>query len=261
VVKGVDLEGIELKLLKLGAVSGRVVIEAPKSECKTAFDQFKVEEALIELKRDGRTPGVFASGIFPMGPGVSLGPATPEKDGGFIVKNLEAGHYRINTDLPDENWYVRAVTQAATPKPIDVSRAGLTLKQGEKISGIEMIIAQGAASLSGRVVPSREGAQLPKRLHVHLIPAETTAADDLLRYAESPVRGDGTFEFKHIAPGKYLLSARQASEKEANDDQVRPLAWDSVERSKLRQEAAAAKNEIELKVCERVKEHVLQWRP
>jgi Carboxypeptidase regulatory-like domain len=259
-VRGADLNGIELKLLKLGSVSGRVVIEAPKAECKTAFDQFKVEEVLIELKRDDKTPGVFASGMFPMESGMSLGGATPDKDGGFTAKNLEAGRYWIDTDLPDENWYVRAVTQAATPKPIDVSRAGVTLKQGEKISGIEMAVAQGAASLSGRVVQTREGAQLPKRLRVHLIPAETTATDDLLRYAEAPVRGDGSFDFKHIAPGKYLLSARQASEKEANDDQARQLAWDAVERAKLRREAAAAKNEIELKDCQRVKEHVLRWQ-
>lgn len=261
VVKGADLNGIELKLLKLGSVSGRVVIEAPKVECEPPSAQFKVEEALIEMKRDERTPGGFAFGLIPMGTGGYFGGATPDKDGGFTVKNLEAGRYRVNTDLPDESWYIRAVTQAATPKPIDVSRAGFALKQGEKISGIEMIIAQGAASLSGRVVPSREGAQLPKRLRVHLIPAETTAADDLLRYAESPVRGDGSFEFKHIAPGKYLLIARQASEKDANDDQSRPLAWDAVERAKLRRESAAAKNEIELKVCERVKEHVLRWQP
>ncbi|HEV2669044.1 MAG TPA: carboxypeptidase-like regulatory domain-containing protein, partial [Blastocatellia bacterium] len=258
VVRGADLNGIELKLLKLGSVSGRVVIEGPKAQCKTA-DQFKVEEALIEMKRDDKTPGAFTSGLFPMESGMSLGGATPEKDGGFTVKNLEAGRYRIGADLPDENWYVRAITKAGTPKPIDVSLAGVTLKQGEKISEIEMTIAQGAASLSGRVVQTREGAQLPKRLRVHLIPAETTAADDLLRYAESPVRGDGSFEFKHIAPGKYLLSARQASEKEANDDQARQLAWDAVERAKLRREAATAKNEIELKDCQRVKEHVLRW--
>jgi hypothetical protein len=261
VVRGADLNGIELKLLKLGSVSGRLVIEAPKAECKTAFEQFKVEEALIELKRDDQTPGVFASGLFPMDAGAHLGGAMPEKDGGFVVKNLEAGHYRVDTDLPDENWYVRAVTQAATPKPIDVSRAGVTLKQGEKISGIEMTIAQGAASLSGRVVPASEGAQLPKRLRVHLVPAEATAADDLLRYAEAPVRGDGSFEFKHIAPGKYLLHTRQAAEKEANDDHTRPVSWDAIERAKLRREAAAAKSEIELKACERVKEHVLRWQP
>jgi len=258
VVKGADLNGIELKLLKLGSVSGRVVIEAPKAECVTAPDQFKVEEALIEMKRDDRTPGGFPFGFFPMGAGGDFGGAAPNKDGGFTVKNLEAGRYRVNTDLPDESWYIRAITQAATPKPIDVSLAGLTLKQGEKISGIEMIIAQGAASLSGRVVPSSEGAQLPKRLRVHLVPAETSAADDLLRYAESPVRGDGSFEFKHIAPGKYLLIARRASEKDANDDQSRPLARDAVERAKLRREATAAKNEIELRVCERLKDYVLR---
>jgi hypothetical protein len=259
VVRGADLNGIELKLLKLGSVSGRVVIEAPKAECETSSDQFKIEEAMIEMKRDDRATGVSALGFFPIGASGYLDGATPDKVGGFTVKNLEAGRYRVNTDLPDECWYIRAITQAATPRPIDVSRSGLTLKQGEKISGIEITIAQGAASLSGRVVPSREGAQLPKRLRVHLIPAEAAAADDLLRYAESPLRGDGAFEFKHIAPGKYLLSARQASEKDANHDQSRPLVWDAVERGKLRREAAAAKNEIELKVCERVKEHVLRW--
>ncbi len=259
VVKGADLNGIELKLLKLGSVSGRVVIEAPKAECVTAPDQFKVEEALVEMKRDDRTPGGFPFGFFPTEAGGNFGGAAPNKDGGFTVKNLEAGRHRINTDLPDENWYIRAITRAATPKPVDVSRSGVTLRQGEKLSGIEMIIAHGAASLSGRVVPSREGAQLPKRLRVHLIPAETTAAEDLLRYAESPVRGDGSFEFKHIAPGKYLLIAWQSSEKDANDDQSHPDALDAVKRAKLRREAEATKNEIELKACDRLKDYILRF--
>jgi hypothetical protein len=83
----------------------------------------------------------------------------------------------------------------------------------------------------------------------------------VIRYAETDVRGDGSFEFKHVAPGKYLLHARQAAEKEAGNGQTGPLAWDAVERAKLRREAAAAKNEIELKACERVKEHVLRWQP
>jgi hypothetical protein len=137
---------------------------------------------------------------------------------------------------------------------------GVTLKQGEKLSGIEMTIAYGAASLGGKIVPATEGAQLPKRLRVHLIPAETAAADDLLRHTEAPVRGDGSFEFKHIAPGKYLLHTRQAAEKEATDDHTRPTAWDAAERAKLRREATAANNEIELKACQRVKDHNLRLR-
>jgi hypothetical protein len=94
-----------------------------------------------------------------------------------------------------------------------------------------------------------------------LIPAESAAADDVLRYAEAAVGSDGGFGFKHIPPGKYLLSARQPAEKEVNDGRFRPLAWDAIERAKLRREAVAAKNEIELKVCERVKDHLLKLQP
>lgn len=259
-VKGVDVNGLELKLMKFGSISGRVVIEASKQECKTA-DQFRVEELLLELKREDQSPSFPDDGHFTGLAGIFLGNAAPEKDGSFIAKGLKAGHYRVNVNLQNENWYVRAITRAMAPRPMDVSRAGVTLKQGEKFSGIEMIIAQGAASLSGRVVPSSEGAQLPEQLRAHLIPVETIAADDLLRYAEAPVRGDGAFEFKHLAPGKYLLHARQAAGKKSNDRNLRPLVWDAVERAKLRREAAAAKNEIELQACERVKEHVLKWRP
>lgn len=272
-VRGADLSRIELKLAPHGSISGRVIIEASTTRGRCAINDGPAEtSASGRIQEQVGRMSVVEEILLIAYPDDSdqraqtprLGPrdgdeAPPNKKGEFALKDLEAGRYQIGADLPDENWYIRAITQAASPKPIDVARAGITLKQGEKISGIEMIIAQGAASLSGKLVPSREGAQQPKRLRIHLIPAETADADDLLRYAEAPVRGDGSFEFKHIAPGKYLLHARQASEKEANDDQSRPLAWDAVERAKLRREAAAAKNEIELKVCERVKEHVLRW--
>ncbi len=256
-VRGADLNGIELKLLKLGSISGRVVIETQKTECKTA-NQFTVEEALIELKRDDKTPSAFASGFMPIEMEGMLGSSSPDKGGAFTLKNLEAGRLWIKTDLPDESWYIRAITQAATPKPVDISRSGVTLKQGEKITGIEMIIAHGAASLSGRVAPASDGAQLPKRLRVHLIPAEIAAADDVLRYDEAQITGDGSFEFKHIAPGKYLLHTRQVTEKDAIDDVARLTAWNSIERAKLRREAEAAKNMVELQTCQHVKDHLLK---
>ena len=115
--------------------------------------------------------------------------------------------------------------------------------------------------MNGRVVPAKAGPKFSSRLRVHLIPAEVSAADDVLRYAETTVGADGGFGFKHIAPGKYLLHARQVAEKEANGGQARPEAWDPIERAKLRREASAAKNEIELKACLRVKDHVLRWQP
>jgi len=55
------------------------------------------------------------------------------------------------------------------------------------------------------------------------------------------------------------LRARQVAEKEANDDQARPIAWDAIERAKLRREAITAKNEIELQPCGRVRDFVLRF--
>ena len=110
---------------------------------------------------------------------------------------------------------------------------------------MDILIAEGAASLNGRVVPAKEASKLPSRLRVHLIPAEVSAADDVLRYAEAAVGVDGGFGFKHIAPGKYLLHTRQASEKEANNDRSRPLAWD--EAVKCRGEESARREDFHLR--------------
>jgi hypothetical protein len=267
-VKGADLSGIELKLLKLGSISGRLVIETkggpPQGSSKTEAtckpsEQFTVDEVLIDAQRDERTHSFLFSSVPAMQVGLSLGSATPERDGGFALKNLEAGRYWINPGLPDDSWYVRAITQTTTasPKPVDLARAGLTIKQGEKLSGVEIRIGVGAASLSGKIVPASEGAP-PKRLRLFLVPAEADAADDLLRYAETNIQNDGSFEFKHFAPGKYLLHTRPLTDKAGGDDPARLIARDATERAKLRREAAAAKREIDLQSCQRVKDYVIR---
>ncbi len=258
-VNGADVSGIDVKLLKPGSIEGRVVIEPSEQSgaCRNE-DDFSIGQILLNARRDEKTPGAFATlSSLDLPAGMAI--AAPGDEGAFVLKNIEPGRVRIETDLPAKDWYIRAITRATSPKPIDISRSGVTLKQGEKITGIEMTIAHSAASLSGKIVPITEGAQLPKRLRVHLIPAETAAADYLLRYAEAPVRGDGSFDFKHMAPGKYLLHTRQLGEKEANDGKARPVAWVAIERAKLRREAEAAKNEIELKACQRVNDYVLRW--
>jgi hypothetical protein len=265
-VRGADVSGIVLKLVTPGAITGRVVIESAGSKgagraCANA-DQSSLEEIALSARRDEIAPQSQPHWIFSMRRANAFDQTAPNQKGDFTLKNLFPGRHRIVADLPNETWYVRAVTQpiaGAAKNPIDVSSNGVIIKPDEQSSEIEVTIAEGAASLNGRVVPEKEGSKLPLRLRVHLIPAEVSAADNVFRYAETTVRSDGVFGIKHIAPGKYLLLARQIAEKEATDDQARPLAWDTVERAKLRREAAAAKNEIELKVCERVKEHVLRW--
>jgi hypothetical protein len=112
---------------------------------------------------------------------------------------------------------------------MDASQNGLEVKSGEKVSGVELTIAEGAASLKGKVVPANENVKFSKRIRVHLIPAEMAAANEALRYYETIANNDGSFDLKNLAPGRYL--------------------------------AEAVKNEIELKSCQRVKDHVLRWQP
>jgi len=61
----------------------------------------------------------------------------------------------------------------------------------------------------------------------------------------------------NLAPGKYWLIARAAPDDETADSPVAPIARNANERAKLRREVMAAKNEIELQLCGRLKDYVL----
>jgi hypothetical protein len=286
-VRGADVSGVELKLAPRGSIAGRVVISDPPKGCaidsglaenqasdrnqEQAVRRSVVEEIVLRAVRDEPDRRAQTSRFF----GYEMYGRAPNAKGEFALKNLDAGRYRITFDLPDDGWQIRAINQtgvdtskAATggatggatdesKNPVGISRNGIAIKPGDKLSGVEVIIAEGAATLSGRVVPAK--GQLPPRLRAHLIPADAASADEVIHYAQVDLRGDGSFQFKHIAPGKYLIHTRQLTEREANDDQVHPLAWDAVERVKLRLEALAAKNEIELQPCERVKDYLLRY--
>jgi len=141
----------------------------------------------------------------------------------------------------------------------NAARNGITLKAGEKISGITVSIADGAALVSGKVIPATEGLRLPAGLRIHLVPAEATAANDVLRYAEVFARANGSFLLSNLAPGKYWLIVRAAPDDEMSDSPPAPIAWDANERAKLHHEAMAAKNEIELRPCGRIKDYVLRF--
>jgi hypothetical protein len=105
-------------------------------------------------------------------------------------------------------------------------------------------LTKGAARLQGTVTT-------PQPTRVHLVPVEKEAADDLLRYAEVAADSTGAFTLRHLAPGKYWLLARPLT------DATRPAAWDNAERAKLRRDAEAANQVIQLQPCQRVADYKL----
>jgi hypothetical protein len=261
VVRGADVGGVELKLLPLGSVTGRFVLEAAPAVCESKR-KWSLEEALLALRYEAKPAGSASAR------GRTVVNGLTEK-GEFTVYNLEADRYFFEPRLPNENWYVKTITAPASPHasargaaardsaPADVARNGIALKAGEKISGVTVTIADGAANVSGKVAPA-EGSRLPARLSVHLVPAEAGTANDALRYAEAFARSDGSFSLSNITPGKYWLVARASQDNEASNVPLAP-AWDANERAKLRREAEAVKTEVELRSCQRVTDQVVKY--
>lgn len=258
-VNGRDVSGIDLTLAPTATVNGKVILEklladAAGQKCAAGPVRY-VDEVIVHVRVDDANakedaPGAFAAG----GRGIGV----PSEKGDFTIRNLKAGRHRFAAQLPDENWYVKASKQTLAAGTYDVARHGLTLKAGERAAGVQLTVAYGAARVQGKVTAA-EGASLPRRLRVHILPAEVEAKDDLLRFAETRAESDGAFSFGHLAPGKYLLIARPIPDSETSDRPAPPLAWDLAERAKLRKEAEAAQVVVELKSCQRVADYALRY--
>ena len=259
-VRGADVTGVELRLSPRAAIEGKVVLDQLPQRCEEK-SQPAFEEIILQARRDEAVKAPLPAHLsFPRD-------TTANEKGEFLLKSLDPARYRLQVSLPVESWYLKSITgpasaptsAAAPASGADIGRGGISLKAGERLSGVTVTIAEGAASLRGRVTPEKEGSRLPAKLAVHLVPAETASANDVLRYAETVVEREGAFEFKNLAPGKYRLLARAAPDDEPSDRPSAPAAWDANERAKLRKEAEAIKVEIELKPCQRVTDQVVKY--
>ena len=250
VISGRDATGIDLVLAPLASLAGTIVIEKPQPDAPKCESrrEFQIDELMLKVARD--EPG--DKNETPWGlPQLS---GAPDEKGAFTIRGIRPGRYRVESLLPDDNWYLKAITMpgANGAAATDIGRSGLLLKGGEKLSGVNVTIASGGAQLKGKVIAA-ENAKLPARVRVFLVPAEKEAAENVLRYAEAKADSDGAFSLSHLAPGRYLLLARAIPDSESDDKPPRPLAWDSAERAKLRRDAEAVNVTIELQPCQRVR--------
>jgi hypothetical protein len=256
-VRGADLTGITLTVLPMGSISGKAVLESATlpEGCRRGRESLLIE-TYIQTRREERGEDPEATGITGYRSGVAV------KEGGdFAIRYLMAGQYRLEPDLPGDNWYVKALTMPAattTGRIVDLGRSGLRLKVGEKLTGVVMTLGEGAASIAGKL--EAEKINRGARYRVHLVPVETAQDDQQLRYYETVAEADGRFSLTHLAPGKYWILAKAIPEDQSLERSLEPVAGDVTERAKLRREAETAKQEIELKTCQQLKDHALKLR-
>jgi hypothetical protein len=261
-LKNHDATGIEISLTPHGSLAGRIVLEPATAKDKAGCDGNRpgsppgsIAEVIVSVRTDQKPPSYGLSESVPV--------ATDDK-GEFLIQGLEPGQYRVETGMMDESWYVRRITVPGTTRTtttVDAGTNGFPVKAGQRAGGLTVTVAEGAASLRGRVVPETEGAALPERLRLHLIPAETELADDTLRFAEIAVQSDGTFTLNNLAPGRYRLLTSRASLEEAGERSPRPIAWKSSSRASLRRDAEASNITLELKPCQRITDYKLRYAP
>lgn len=268
-VKGADVTGVMLAMRPLGSISGRLVLEQVSAECKGTRHGL-IEETLLTLRRDER-PG--ADRALPRLRGDSS--AVPSGSGEFAFWNLVEGRYRIGFQLPSEEWYVRDARLSGPRAPAssqvrdsavakgDSAGNGLSLQSGQRVEGLSVFVAAGAARIGGRVISAKEDEPLPADLHLHLVPAEPASSGEVLRFYETPVQPDGTFAISNVAPGHYRVVTRVKAPEVSLDEMStsRPVAWDAAARAKLIKDAESANLSIELKPCQRIDDYVLGYSP
>ncbi|MBA3716174.1 MAG: carboxypeptidase regulatory-like domain-containing protein, partial [Pyrinomonadaceae bacterium] len=221
-VRGADVTGLNLTLAPLASISGRVTLEAMReadraaSSCAdSAPHAVSPPESLIVARREEKQADTATQS---RAPSPTRSDAAPDAQGEFTIRALNAGRYRLEALPPGDEWYIRTITlsSAAAPSPKSGTRRApaaqttsnaardtlLTLTTGQKFSGVNVVLADGAASLRG-TIPADEGRPLGARMRVYLVPSERERDDDAFRYASSSVAADGSFALTHLAPGRY----------------------------------------------------------
>jgi hypothetical protein len=250
-VRGADVTGIELSTRSLSSISGKITLEPSKvPECQGKRAPL-LSEMLVRLQRPeeaGREDALTAR--------MTLSSASPDATGAFTMRNLIPGRYQFEPRFYARYWHLQSITTSAgTPKPqkFDAAANWTTLKSGDQISNLTITLAQGAASIRGRLtVP--EGGAVPAGVSVYLVPSEPDKTEDVLRYFVSDVAGDLTFSFNNLPPGKYLtlVETQAPTLTKLRQPESAPV------RTKLRRSAEARKNEIELKPCQNLADYQLK---
>jgi len=194
--------------------------------------------------------------------------AFPEKDGTLVWRNV-SGQYAFLPRFFARYWYLQSITlttvaagsakAALSNQKTDAARNWTTLKPGDRLSGLTIALAEGAASIRGRLNIA-EGQNPPANLNVFVVPAEREKADDVLRYFAVDVAGDQSFSADNLPPGRYWLVAQPRLPADTPGSNLR-LPDGNENRTKIRAAAELTKNEIELKPCENVTDYKLTIKP
>jgi hypothetical protein len=252
-VRGTDVEGIELTANPLGVVSGRVALERSKaSECQgkepPPFKDISVSAWHRQTEATKNQPQF----IWSMG-----APVSADERGNFSLINLAPAQYHFAARFPAKSWYLQSISLTppapagakTASKPIDTTRVWTTIRSGDRLSGLTVTLAQGAASFRGQVVFDSAETR-PERWFAYLVPAEPEHVNNSLRFYGGMVSPEGKIQLVNLAPGRYWVLVQPAIDDALSAFPGFRIPDETETRAKLRRDAEELKTEIELKPCQ-----------
>lgn len=260
-IKGANVTGIELITKPLASVSGRVVLESSKvPECQGKRPPL-LAETLVMLRRPEKDIEKESSSYLRFF-GVS---GSPDAKGAFVLRNLPAGRYQFEPRFYARYWYLQSITMGAPPPPAgakpqaapsktDAAANWTVLKSGDQFTNLTITLAEGAASIRGKLASEEP----PAGMVLYLVPAEVSKADDVLRFFVTEIGADGTFALNNLPPGKYWMRGQTNTDAQTATLTKLRQPEAATARTKLRKTAETQKSEIELKPCQNLTDYQLK---
>jgi len=265
-VRGADLTGLEVVVKPLASIAGNLVLEESKlPECAGKRRPILGETVIGPWHNEKTVAKDKSQFVWSLG-----SPTLPDNDGKFVLRSLAPGQYRFNVRPLARYWYLKSIlwptgaTSASAKgpppdRPRDAARNWTNVRMGERLTGLTVTFAEGAASLRGKV-QAGEGKKLPSRLFVYLTPADPAKAEDIVRYFASLAAEDGGFTLTNLPPGRYWLTLAPAGDSDSNMMSKLRLPDETDWREKLRRQGEASKLQIELKPCQNISDYQLAFK-
>jgi uncharacterized protein (DUF2141 family) len=252
-IKGANVTGIELIPKPLASISGRISLERTKApECQGKHAPL-FAETLVQTQRHEKD----AEDDDPVYARVVVSSATVDDNGAFVLRNLRPSRYRFDPRFYARYWYLQSIAIAAKPQKIDAAANWTTVKSGEQLANLTITLAEGAASIRGRLAVADGTAASPGTV-VYLVSSEPDKAEDVLRFFVTDIASDGTFALNNLPPGKYLVFTQTNVDAQIATAAKLRQPEAAAARTKLRRTAESQKTEIELKPCQNLADYQLK---
>jgi hypothetical protein len=184
-VNGMDLENLVIALLPGATVSGSIAFDASTAEPPGDLTRFRVTMPALDPVPFG---GNQTSRV--------------EADGTFTIAGIPAGRRAVRVQNAPAPWSLRSVVingRDVTDEPIEV-------RNGEKITMVQVVLTDRMATLAGTVTTDRDEPAFGYTVILFSTDAITWRPQSRTILATQPDQ-TGAYQFRGMPPGAYFLAA------------------------------------------------------